>query len=1018
MRRPDEGLEFEVKFQKGNYKNDILHQTELKKIKWSVKKNKKQVGIESTNDIYLDIFKEEGFYEITADLSASKFSNGGKSLVSHTLQVSRNTVTAINVSSTNGRRYVGVKYPINLSYLYGDGTYQDEKNAVELTCDGVDEDCLKRGMICVKKPGKYTLVAKLGGKECKLENITIKEAQIKKWEFCDCDKKKISYIGKKNKFGIIASVPAWASTNGEDQNIKVSIYCQKKELCSFNTKIDKSGNFHVDNIDVEKDILGNTTNKNVTYNGYNDLILTFVVFDSPSGIVKNLSITERMGLFSTRTNLCVKSIPFVDGYFAEANGKRLVKMLTYNDKANARLQVLNYSDAKLKNLKFRLYENKRGLDPVVFENKEYIKPNESGIVEIPMPIGEDGFKEENHGDSKLPRLFYFKVFEKCKSHSTLMLDFHSTETLRRVCSYPKTFAEYDYDVRKETSAVQDEVLNELSAETAGKKYESEKLKEVRSYYHQMKIASPKDELKKYESSYNSLAPVVVGEEWEKEEKEERHEKANTKCFCHRDFTVEEVKKIITELRSAFGSPAFKNDEIWEESPYVNNKSIASFTYELNIAIKRYGINRCIQKIVFLAMACVETAYFRASEEAPNNYASSKSKFKGRGLLHMTHEGHYKTYNGRLLKNVLESPNLISDDIHNIVDSGATFFTNRSFMHNRVVSNNSKVVNKYQECFSVPYMLTLSQLCLFMESVPTKEIDYYLLINRLLNNPSKETPLSWEARQKAFVTLKKVFNYNKDVCKEVEKDFPMHNTEWHDPLDVMQICAYQQRGGFGPYNASFHYRGSRPHQGVDLFAKLNTPIYACLDGRIVSASAVGDYGNVIVLAIYEESQVQIFKNRRKKDFEPYFPDEYTDGPGFNKDSDFFYLAYAHLSSFCVIEGDEVKAGDIIGYSGETGNAKGTKGPHVHFEVRSAQSCGKGMNNRCNPSLYFDYEQYTPIAYDQNKKVRIESHSLLKDYDYKVSKVEIKHIDGSVSTIDKKDFEVDSNDQYCYKRDKNE
>ncbi len=416
------------------------------------------------------------------------------------------------------------------------------------------------------------------------------------------------------------------------------------------------------------------------------------------------------------------------------------------------------------------------------------------------------------------------------------------------------------------------------------------------------------------------------------------------------------------------------------------------------------------------MACVETAYFRASEEAPNNYASSKSKFKGRGLLHMTHEAHYKTYNGRLPKNVLESPELISNDIHNIVDSGATFFTNRSFMHNRVLSNNSNVVKKYQECFSVPYMLTLSQLCLFMESESTKEMDYYLLINRLLNNPSKETPLSWEARKNTFETLKKAFNYKKEVCKEVEKDFPIHNTSWHDPLDVMQICAYQFRGGFGAYNASFHYRGSRPHQGVDLFAKLNTPIYACLDGRIVSASAVGDYGNVIVLAIYEESQVQIFKNRRKKNFEPYFPDEYTDGPGFNKDSNIFYLAYAHLSSFCVIEGDEVKAGDIIGYSGETGNAKGTKGPHVHFEVRSAQSCGRGMNNRCNPSLYFDYEQYMPIAYDQNKKIEIVSHSLLKDYGIKVSKVEIKHIDGSVSTIDKNDFEVDSNDQYCYKRDK--
>lgn len=209
------------------------------------------------------------------------------------------------------------------------------------------------------------------------------------------------------------------------------------------------------------------------------------------------------------------------------------------------------------------------------------------------------------------------------------------------------------------------------------------------------------------------------------------------------------------------------------------------------------------------------------------------------------------------------------------------------------------------------------------------------------------------------------------------------------------------------------RPGRAHQGVDLFAKIHTPVYACLDGRIVYADVAGDYGKMILLAIYQESQVQIFKNMRKTNFSPYYSADFKDVPGFDKNSNMFYLAYAHLSEFCVINGDEVKAGNVIGYSGETGNAEGTKGPHVHFEVRDKQSPGGSSNHRCNPGLYFDYEQYTPITDDDGKVV---SESSFGTYNSKVKKIEVRHADGSVSTMDIKDFEVDGNEQYLYKKNK--
>ena len=39
-------------------------------------------------------------------------------------------------------------------------------------------------------------------------------------------------------------------------------------------------------------------------------------------------------------------------------------------------------------------------------------------------------------------------------------------------------------------------------------------------------------------------------------------------------------------------------------------------------------------------------------------------------------------------------------------------------------------------------------------------------------------------------------------------------------------------------------------------------------------------------------------------------------------------YAHLSSFCVEKGQTVREGQLIGYTGETGNVSGA---HLHFEV---------------------------------------------------------------------------------------
>lgn len=60
----------------------------------------------------------------------------------------------------------------------------------------------------------------------------------------------------------------------------------------------------------------------------------------------------------------------------------------------------------------------------------------------------------------------------------------------------------------------------------------------------------------------------------------------------------------------------------------------------------------------------------------------------------------------------------------------------------------------------------------------------------------------------------------------------------------------------------------------------------------------------------------------------------------------YHYYAHLDKICMIKGQSVKAGDIVGTMGNTGNSTG---PHTHFEVRKG---GRTTACRVNPAPYAD------------------------------------------------------------------
>jgi murein DD-endopeptidase MepM/ murein hydrolase activator NlpD len=100
---------------------------------------------------------------------------------------------------------------------------------------------------------------------------------------------------------------------------------------------------------------------------------------------------------------------------------------------------------------------------------------------------------------------------------------------------------------------------------------------------------------------------------------------------------------------------------------------------------------------------------------------------------------------------------------------------------------------------------------------------------------------------------------------------------------------------GTVVSGFGMRWGRMHEGIDITAAMNTPVHASAAGRVINAGWLGGYGNLVVV---------------------------DHGGGLS-------TAYAHNTSFAVSVGDTVSAGQVIAYSGSTGNSSG---PHVHFEVR--------------------------------------------------------------------------------------
>lgn len=113
------------------------------------------------------------------------------------------------------------------------------------------------------------------------------------------------------------------------------------------------------------------------------------------------------------------------------------------------------------------------------------------------------------------------------------------------------------------------------------------------------------------------------------------------------------------------------------------------------------------------------------------------------------------------------------------------------------------------------------------------------------------------------------------------------------------------------------RSTHVHNGIDIAVPVGTPIKAVADGTVYYAGANDPKGYGQYVIITHKINGKIVTSE-----------------------------YGHLSSWNVHAGEQIKQGQIIAKSGNTGHSQG---PHLHITIREGTYKGTPVN----PNKYFDY-----------------------------------------------------------------
>jgi murein DD-endopeptidase MepM/ murein hydrolase activator NlpD len=153
-----------------------------------------------------------------------------------------------------------------------------------------------------------------------------------------------------------------------------------------------------------------------------------------------------------------------------------------------------------------------------------------------------------------------------------------------------------------------------------------------------------------------------------------------------------------------------------------------------------------------------------------------------------------------------------------------------------------------------------------------------------------------------VDLRFVYRVNK--CNDLNRDYifipcgktsNLHRSLFLGTGFMSPLTKGRRSSGFGNRRNPFNRKKIQFHSGIDIACPMRSKVYASRGGRVVFTGVMGNYGKLIIL-------------QHEHGYRTY---------------------YGHLSKWIVRRGQDVRRGQLIGYSGNSGR---TTGPHLHFEVR--------------------------------------------------------------------------------------